>query len=115
MNQRRGQILAILSFVATAGVPELFLLVRSNMFKFFDDFTGMNALGFFITWALVLLLTGAVLGGLAWHADRRSWLVRSAVGINGVLLAGMLWLLALTNGWLSWLNTLSYLISDAIP
>ena len=39
---------------------------------------------------LGLLLAGALLGGLAWRADRRSWLVRSAVGINGMLLAGVL-------------------------
>ena len=56
-------------------------------------------MGFFITWALVLLLTGAVMGGLAWRADRRSWIVRSAVGINGVLLAGVLWLLVTLGGW----------------
>ena len=110
MNRPRGKMFAILSLVATAVVPVLFLLVRLNMFTFRDDFTGMNAVGFFITWALVLLLTGALLGGLAWHADRRSWLVRSAVGINGVLLAGMLWLLALISGWLTWLHTLSALL-----
>ena len=114
MNRPRGQRFAILSLVATAGVPVLFLLVRMNMFTFFDDFTGMNALGFFINWTFVLLLIGALLGGLAWHADRRSWLVWSAVGVNGILLAGVLWLQALFAGWLTWLNTLSYLISDAI-
>jgi hypothetical protein len=86
-----------------------------NMFIFFDDFTGMNSLGFLINWMFVLLLIGAFLGGLAWRADRRSWLVRSAVGINGLLLAGVFWLQALFSGWLQWLNTLSYLISDAMP
>jgi hypothetical protein len=90
---------AILSLVATAGVPVVFLLVRLRMFTFRDDFTGLNAVGFFITWALGLLLTGALLGGLAWRADRRSWLARSAVGINGVLLAGVLWLLVTLGGW----------------
>jgi hypothetical protein len=89
----------ILSLVATAGVPVLFLLVRLRTFTFRDDFTGLNAVGFFITWALALLLTGALLGGLAWRADRRSWLVRSAIGINGVLLAGVLWLLVTLGGW----------------
>ena len=115
MNRPRGQSFAILSLVATAGVPVLVLLGRLNMFKFANDFTGMNSLGFFLTWSLVLILAGTLLGGLAWHADRRSWLVRSAVGINGVLLAGVLWLQALIGGGLSWLNTLSYLISDALP
>ena len=91
---------AILSLVATAGVPVLFLLVRLRAFTFRDDFTGLNAVGFFITWALALLLTGAVMGALAWRADRRSWLVRSAVGINGVLLAGVIWLLVTLGGWL---------------
>ena len=110
MNRQRGQMFAILSLVATAGVPVLFLLVRLNMFKFVDDFTGLNALGFFITWALALLLAGALLGGVAWHSDRRSWLVRSAAGINGVLLIGVLWLLALISGWLTWLHTLPVLL-----
>lgn len=96
---RRGHLSAILSLAATAGVPVLFLLVRLRMFTFRDDFTGLNAVGFFITWALALLLAGAVMGGLAWRADRRSWLVRSAVGINGVLLAGVLWLLVTLGGW----------------
>jgi len=93
MNRPRGQILAILSLVATAGLPMLLLLVRLKIFTFRDDFTGFNALGFLLTWALVLLLTGTLLGGLAWRADRRSWLARAAFGINGVLLAGLLWLL----------------------
>jgi len=39
------------------------------------------------------------MGGLAWRADRRSRLARSAVGINGVLLAGVLWLLVARGGW----------------
>ena len=93
MNRTRGNILAILSLVATAGLPVLMLLVRSRVFTFHDDFTGFNALGFLLTWALVLLLTGTILGGLAWRADRRSWLTRSALGINGLLLAGLFWLL----------------------
>lgn len=115
MNRPRAQRFAILSLVATAGVFVLALLGRLNMFRFTDDFTGMNEVGFLLTWSLVLLLAGAVLGGLAWRADRRAWLVRSAVGINAVVLAGVLWLLGLIGGWLSWLNALSYLISDALP
>ena len=99
MNPPRGRMFAILSLVATAGVPVLVVLARSRVFTFRDDFTGLNAVGFFISWSLGLLLTGAVLGGLAWRADRRSWLVRSAVGINGVLLAGVLWLLVSLIGW----------------
>ena len=99
MNRPRGQILAILSLVATAGLPVLLLLVRLKILMFRDDFYGFNALGFALTWMLVLLLTGTLLGGLAWRADRRSWLARSALGINGVLLAGLLWLLV-TLGWL---------------
>ncbi|NOT29452.1 MAG: hypothetical protein HOP15_03280 [Planctomycetes bacterium] len=94
MNRLRGQRLAILSLVATVGLPVLLLLVRWNVFEFRDDFHGFNALGFMLTWALVLLLTGTLLGGLAWRAERRSWLTRSAFGINGLLLAGVLWLLA---------------------
>ena len=100
MNQRRGQILAVLSLVAALGLPVLFLAMRLKIFTFRDDFTGFNAVGFALSWALVLLLVGALLGGLAWHADRRSWLVRSTLVINGVLLAGLLWLLV-TLGWLS--------------
>ena len=100
MNRPRGQLLAILSLVATAFLPVLFLLMRLKMFTFRDDFTGFKALGFALTWALALLLTGTLLGGLAWRADRRSWLARSALGINGVLLAGLLWLLVTTLGWL---------------
>ena len=98
MNRPRGQILAIFSLVATAGLPIVFLLLRLKIFTFRDDFYGFNALGFMLTWALVLLLTGTLLGGLAWRADPRSWLVRFAFGINGVLLAGLLWLLV-TLGW----------------
>ena len=70
----------------------LFLLVRWRVVTFRDDFTGFNALGFMLGWALVLLLAGTVLGALAWRADRRSWLARSAFCINGVLLAGLAWL-----------------------
>ena|SRR5688572_22169345 len=91
--------LGILSLVATAGLPVLFLLMRLKVFTFRDDFTGFNAVGFALAWALVLLLTGTLLGGLAWRVDHRSWLARSALGINGVLMAGLLWLL-LTLGWL---------------
>ncbi len=94
MNRARGQTLAILSLIATAGLPVLLLLLRLKIIKFRDDFTGFNALGFLLTWALVLLLTGTLLGGLAWRADRRSWLAQSAFGINGLLLAGLLWLVA---------------------
>lgn len=93
MNRRRGQTLAILSLVAAAGLPVLFLLMRLHIFTFTDDFTGWKSVGFALTWALALLLSGTLLGGLAWRADRRSWLARSALGINGVLLAGLLWLL----------------------
>lgn len=92
MNRPRGQLFAILSLVATAGVPVLVVLARARVFTFRDDFTGLNAVGFFLTWALAFLIAGAVLGGLAWRADRRSWLVRCAVGLNGLLLAGVLWL-----------------------
>ena len=91
--------LGILSLVATAGLPVLFLLMRMKVFTFRDDFTGFNAVGFALTWALVLLLSGTVLGALAWRADRRSWLARSALGISGALLAGLLWLLVKL-GWL---------------
>jgi hypothetical protein len=98
MNQRRGQILAILSLVTTSGLPVLFLLMRLRIFTFRDDFTGFKAVGFALSWALALLLSGTLLGGLAWRADRRSWLARSALVINGVLLTGLLWLLV-TLGW----------------
>lgn len=100
MNLRPGQKLAILSLVAAAGLPVLFLAMRLRVFSFRDDFTGFNAVGFAFSWVLALLLGGTVLGGLAWREDRRSWLARSALAINGVLLAGLLWLL-LTLGWLS--------------
>ena len=90
MNRPRARVLAILSLVVKAGLPVLFLLLRLHVFTFRDDFNGFNAVGFLFTWALVLLLTGTLLGGLAWRADRRSWLARSALGINGVLLAGLL-------------------------
>ena len=100
MNQRRGQILAILSLVSASGLPILFLVMRLKIFTFRDDFTGFNAVGFAFSWALALLLSGALLGGLAWRADRRSWLARSALVINGVLLASLLWVLV-TLGWLS--------------
>ena len=92
-QRQRGRMFATMSLVATAGVPVLFLLVRLDMFTFHDDFTGLKAVGFFITWALALLVAGALLAGLAWRRDRRSWLIRSAVGINGALLAGVLWLI----------------------
>ena len=99
-SKRIASALGILSLVATAGLPVLFVLMRSKVFTFRDDFTGFNAVGFALTWALVLLLTGTLLGGLAWRADRRSWLARSALGINGVLMFGLLWLLV-TLGWVS--------------
>ncbi len=99
MNSPRALLLAILSLVAAAGVPVLMLLARLRVFTFHDDFTGFNALGFLLSWALVLLLTGILLGGLAWRADGRSWLARSALGINGVLLAGLLWLLVSLGWW----------------
>jgi hypothetical protein len=71
--------------------------MRLRIITFRDDFTGFNALGFLLGWALVLLLTGTLLGGLACHADRRSWLAWSAVGINGLLLAGLVFLLVTLN------------------
>jgi hypothetical protein len=40
MNRRRGQILAMLSLVATVGLPVLMLLVRARVFTFDDDFPG---------------------------------------------------------------------------
>jgi len=95
MNRARGQVLAILALVATAGLPVLFFLVRLRIIAFRDDFYGFNAMGFLFGWGLVLLLTGTLLGGLAWHADRRSWLARSALGINGLLLAGLVWMIVM--------------------
>ena len=100
MNQRRGKILASLSLVAASGLPVLFLAMRWKIFTFRDDFTGFNAVGFALSLALVLLLSGTLLGGLALREDRRSWLARSALVINGVLLAGLLRLMV-TLGWLS--------------
>lgn len=101
--KRISFVLGILSLVAAAGLPVLFVLIRMKVFTFRDDFYGFNAAGFAFTWALVLLLTGALLGGLACLADGRSWLARFALGINGVLTAGLLtagllWGL-LTLGW----------------
>jgi len=78
---------------ATAGLPALLVLVRLRFITFRDDFAGFNAVGFLLQWALVLLLAGTVLGALAWHADRRSRLAQFAFGINGLLLAGMAWLI----------------------
>jgi len=75
----------------------LLLLVRARIITFRDDFTGFNAVGFLLGWGLMLLLTGTLLGGLAWHSDRQSWLARSAVGINGLLLAGLVSLLISLN------------------
>ena len=97
MNRARGQVLAILSLVATAGLPVLFLLVRLRLITFRDDFTGFNAMGFLLGWSLVLLLTGTFLGGLAWHADRHSWLACAAACLNGLLLAGLVSLLISLN------------------
>ena len=97
MNRARGRVLAILALVATAGLLVLFLLVRLRIITFRDDFTGFNAVGFLLGWALMLLLTGTLLGGLAWHSDRQSWLARSALGINGLLLAGVVSLLISLN------------------
>ena len=71
----------------------LFLPMRLRVFTFRGDFTGFNAVGFALTWALVLLVIGTLLGVLAWRASPRSWLTRSAAMINGVLLAGLLVLL----------------------
>jgi hypothetical protein len=48
MNRARGQVLAILALVATAGLPVLFLLVRLRIIAFRDDFTGFNAVGFLL-------------------------------------------------------------------
>ena len=97
MNRARGRVLAILALTATAGLPVLFFLVRLRVITFRDDFTGFNAVGFLLGWALVLLLSGTLLSGLAWHADRHSWLARSAAGINGLLLAGLVYLLVTLN------------------
>ena len=69
MNRRRGQTFAILSLVAAAGLPMLFLLMRLRVFTFRGDFTGFNAVGFALTWALVLLVIGTLLGVLAWRAS----------------------------------------------
>lgn len=93
MNRPRRRALGVLSLVATAGVPILMLLVRSRVIRFHDDFTGFKALGFLLGWGLVLLLTGTVLGAFAWRADRRSWLARSALAVNALLVAGLGWLL----------------------
>lgn len=38
MNQRRGQILGILSRVAASSLPVLFLMMRLKIFTFRDDF-----------------------------------------------------------------------------
>jgi hypothetical protein len=94
MNSRRGRTLAILSLAATAGLPVLILLMRMRFFTFGDDFSGFTAVGFALTWALALLLTGTVLGLLAWRDAPRSWLARAAAGVNAALLAALLWQLA---------------------
>lgn len=93
MNQQRGKVLAILSLVAASGVPVLILTMRWGVFTFQEDYHGIKAVSFALTWALALLVAGVVLGGLAWSADHRSSLARAAFVVNGVLLAGLLWLL----------------------
>lgn len=98
--KRISRILGVLSLVALAGLPVLFLLMHLKVFTFRDDFYGFNAVGFALTWALVLVVTGTVLGGLAWCADHRSWLAWSALSINGVMMVGLLWLLLTLGGWL---------------
>ena len=98
VHRGRARVLAILSLVAVAGLPVLLLLVRFRVFTFRDDFTGFNALGFVIGWALILLSVGALLGALAWRADSLSWLARGALGLNLALLVFPLWLLAKLNG-----------------
>lgn len=95
---RTSVTLGILSLAAPAGVPVLWLLMRMRVFTFRDDFTGFNALGFALTSVLLLVLIGTVLGGLAWRADRGSWLTRFAFGINVLLLTGLVWVLS-TLGW----------------
>lgn len=47
----------------------LFLLMRLKIFTFRDDFTGFNAVGFALSWALALLLTG-----LLWLLVTLGWL-----------------------------------------
>ena len=71
MNSSGGNVLAILSLLATAGLPVLWLLMRLKVFTFRDDFTGFNAVGFALTWALALLLAGTLLGALAWRLNQR--------------------------------------------
>ena len=91
MNTTRGRAIATLSLAAPAGVPLLVALVRLRFFTFRDDFYGFNALGFLLGWTLALLLVGTGLGALAWYFDRRSWLARCALGLNGLLLSALAW------------------------
>jgi len=48
----------VAGFLAPLGLIVLTLLMRAGFFHFRDDFTGMNAVGFFLGWGFILLLTG---------------------------------------------------------
>jgi hypothetical protein len=70
------------------------LLLRLGAFTFRDDFTGFQALGFLLTWVVVLAPLGLITSAWALWLDRRGTLARIALGVNAVICGGALLLLA---------------------
>lgn len=85
---RSARRLTAASFVTALGVGIVVALVRLRVVTFVDDFTGMNAVGFVVTWSGALALLGLVLGLLALRAAPQSWAARIAAGIHFLLLLG---------------------------
>ena len=84
--------LGIAGFLGPAGLVALVFLLRAGFFHFRDDFTGMNAVGFFIGWGFILLLSGSACCILSLLLRPRSLVASIGLAANILPLLGGLFL-----------------------
>jgi hypothetical protein len=88
-----SRVLAAVGIACPLFLVAIVFLMRAGVITFTDDFTGFKGVGFAITCIVVAVPAGLVASGCAVWMDRRSWLARAAIAVNGLLAVAALFLM----------------------